>query len=527
MAMKVVGCTLKHGGYTSLSVGVDEYESKRFLVSSYGNFSLRSGGNISLEGITSLYEREGEKVVRYLSGAYIILFYDKRDSTLDIVQDPLGSPLNVYFTYKPGELSVCSSLQRLLQQEKGYRAIDDSVVMHFLLNGYVVGHRTLVDSINKIPPGYFLRYRDGKTYLLPNNYDLVEISSDESIQEWDTTLSSAVLNHSKENAATIALSSGYDSNYILNVLSRSGKESIKAYSIGGCFKENELPAVEAIVSKYQNVDLYKAETDSSTFERFPDLVFRLDGQIYERGILLQYELAKMLANNNETDIICGECANEIMHFLFNSESKTDVCPSDSTIFGCDPYICASYLIIKKSGIMMNSFGVNSHYPFVEAPVLVCCTPLRYLNQDSKLLHIENCKKITKPEVFALLVNRGGATKVSSVLDVANNERLDALMASNKYFKYFGGKAFAIKNGHCKDVVQRAVNYNLKIKNPFKLVRSETLLRKREYQEKMDSERNLLQNLKLACLSIDITEKCILEERSAAEQLLTIDSVYGL
>ena len=58
---------------------------------------------------------------------------------------------------------------------------------------------------------------------------------------------------------------------------------------------------------------HTALTDKDTLSTLPDLVWRLEGAVYEVGNFLQYELNRTLAENGVKRIFCGECADQVLH----------------------------------------------------------------------------------------------------------------------------------------------------------------------------------------------------------------------
>ena len=521
-----IGCSITERGFQPLIKNVSPYENAEAWLCCYGDVMNHEGKSLESEEVYDLFQQCGEAICDSLTGAYVFILYLKRTTELYVFSDSLGSPINLFYFFQEGSVFVSSSLMSLLENSGIDRHLNKSVVPSFLLNGYVVGHQTLIECVQKLVSGYHLHYLNGQTTLRPTRYCDKLVPVDEAMQKWDTVLSENVNRfRSSKSHTTIALSSGFDSNYILHALSVGSSKPINGYSIGGNFIGNELPVVEKIASFYPNIILHKANTDSSTFFSYPEIVRRLDGQIYERGIFLQYELAQAMANNGEEDVVCGECANEVMHLLYNDNDKTDLMPVDSLLYGHDPYICASYVILKKSGILMNSFGIRSHYPFVDSTFKSLCSALRYINGYDKCYHILNCQKQLKPAIFQLLVNRGGATKLESMLDESNRAVLRTLMQNNQYYRQYG-KWLREKKTPAQNVVMRTANYNLHIRNPFRAVQSEIRTRKVEWEEKLKTELNISDDVMMSCLYLDIFEKMYLENRSLCNvSQMNLNDVY--
>lgn len=479
------------------------FENSSYTVLLCGYALDRFHNSLSVEDILCKYAKSHDTITGEISGCYLIFIFEKSNRTLHIFQNSLGSFLNLYYTVDNNVFYCSTSLSILLEKSGRRRELDESVILHFLLNGYVVGAKTLIKDVKKLTPGCFLSVNDGAISVNAGDFGKSKILADEAAEKWNGLFKETIRSFSVE--ASSALSGGYDSNFILHNLSELSPDKIKAYSIGGEFEGNELPIVEKIAQLYPNLELKTAKTDSNTFLSFPDLVCRFDGQIFESGIFLQYELAKLVAGANGKSLICGECANEIMSSNYYNGGDYDIIPQDIDAYTYDPYISAAYLIIKKSGIVLNSFGISSYYPFADQSIIDACHALRYNSGCSKAFHVSNCKAVFSKELFSLLANRPGATKVSSLMGDSNCERLDALILDNEYYRNYCGVLSSLKMKD-PEFVYRTPNYNLNIRNPFKLMRSEKQIRQAEWMSSQNEQAEISLKIKLSCLYLDLFNK---------------------
>ncbi|MFQ5854691.1 MAG: asparagine synthetase B family protein [Anaerolineae bacterium] len=116
--------------------------------------------------VHDLYLKVGEEVIHSLSGTFLILIWDKRQSTLLICNDPLGlRPL--YYTSLGQDLLFASEVKALLQHTAISRRLDKTAIANFFHFTYILGERTFFEDIRLLAPGSILKYQDGKWHVKP------------------------------------------------------------------------------------------------------------------------------------------------------------------------------------------------------------------------------------------------------------------------------------------------------------------------------------------------------------------------
>ena len=157
-------------------------------------------------------------------------------------------------------------------------------------------------------------------------------------------------------------------------------------------ENNEIPLVEKNVRSYNNISLFTAYTDSKTLSNLPDIVWRLEGVTYECGIFLQYELFRLLHDCNQSFMICGEGADQVMNVWCLDEHRIFPNSKNNLYKVSDfPYLFISNLVLKKSGILANSFGIETRYPYLDNEFIFIAKALAPLNGIDKSFHISRCK----------------------------------------------------------------------------------------------------------------------------------------
>lgn len=467
----------KLNDYKELSENVFVYETDKYCISVCGNVIVDQQTN-SGNMIVEVYERYGNVITEHINGLYILAIYDKKNHELSVYHDRTTSPITLYYTYSDETLYFSTSLKKLLLMSKIERKLNENVIETFIVNGFIYGEQTLVENIYKIKSFHCLKVNENGAFQQKVNYCFTEYSEDSALANFRTVLDSAVLKQADgENELNAPLSSGYDSSYIVDVLSKQTDLPINAFSIGGKFGKNELPVVKKNVKCFDRTTLISELTDSSTLQNYPDIVWRLEGNVYEVGLFLQYELNKLVNDNGKHSLICGECADQVMNqYYFTEErNKTDGNESDKYYeFSEYPYVFGSYLILKKNGILANSFDIETKYPYLDDEFIALNKPLAEYNGKKKTVHKENCNACLPKEIIDNISKIGGSTECHSLFE--NDDEIQHFFRFVEKSDFFKSHKALIKKHSYSEIVKPDLVTILKTKirnTAYKVMKKET------------------------------------------------------
>lgn len=403
--------------------------------------------DINAELLRKIYQKYGNKITKEIKGIYILIIYDKIKKEIHIFQDRTTSSQTMYYTLNNNKVYFGTSLKWLLKESKIERKLNDSIIEEFLTNGFIYGKETLIENVYKIKAFNSLKIKNNKIEEATVEYSLDNMTKGEALQKWETTLSTAINNcFADKEEINIPLSSGYDSNYIAHVASLEGHKLINAFSIGGKFGKNELPIVEQNVCAYNKMKLSTTLTDELTLSNLPDIVWRLEGAVYEVGIFLQYELCKLVNKHRKTSLICGECADQVMNQYYLEYERIFVPQKKEQPvyyeFSEYPYIFGSYLILKKNGILSNSFGIETEYPYLDEDFVSISHNLRNINKKDKRIHVAVCQEQLPKIVKDNIAKIGGATDFHSLFDC--KEVIDRFLLNVEKSEFYKKYASLIK-----------------------------------------------------------------------------------
>ncbi len=381
------------------------------------------------EKLALLYKEHGANVTEHINGNYIIIFKDHTENKLTVVHDSVTSPFALYYTEDSENIYISTSIKTIYTYCKAPRSLNEDVIDDFLLNRIINSNETLINGLYKLCYSQALVVSGGKYAIEYVKYPSVEMSEEEGKAVFNDTLLQSVQRCSLDtDPLNIALSSGYDSNYILYALREKTSAPINAFCIGGVKGNNELPQAKEIAKLYDNVTLYETIIDSNDLQNIPDIVWRLEGAMNEEDLFLQYALLNSLSSKGLNTLICGECANEIFNKRFHTkEERLKRLGIHGINYSCTfyPFEIGMLSILKKSGIMANSFDIDTRYPFVDNSVISIADATKELNGFTREYYKQNCKKHFKSEVYDIVNHKeiGGKTSYSALF--ANEAELKA------------------------------------------------------------------------------------------------------
>ena len=371
-------------------------------------------------------------------GLWTKLKYDKHNKELLVEQHMYGTPNPIYIAEKDNVVFISESLLRLKCLMKVQYELNVDILPHFFYNGFLAGQHTLVRGVYKLSLGKRLRIKNGQAQLEDINIlqsiikDNNDINGKNYNEIYDFVLGEAIessLVFLKNERKCVALSTGYDSNYILYQIKKILQEqNVEVYSVGGYNGADETLNAQIIAEKYDNILFNKSLVTPKTLDYFDDIVLRLEGSVYERGIFLQYELAKLLKEHNCRFLLCGEAADQV----FNKNTYNNTLENRFLYdYYNTPLEMAYYVVMRKSVSLLWSFGIRGIYPFINSNVIKMGFLTRELNGVEKTFHKQRCMEKLPQEVSSMIIKQGGSTSLSALFE--ENENIAGLLHKNKFY----------------------------------------------------------------------------------------------
>ena len=251
-----------------------------------------------------------------LRGMFAVALWNKTQRRIVLARDRMG--IKPLYIHRQGEdIFFGSELKAILIHPEIERRISLNGLDCYLSLNYVPCPWTLVDGIEKLPPGHWMEWQDGKVssdayWKLPFG-GVQEYTLDAAKEELDSLLRESVREHLLSDVPLgIWLSGGMDSTTILHYASQASNSTLKTFSIsfrGRSFDESKFinRAVKQYGTDHQELDLTPEVNLQSAIEEF---AYYSDEPSADAGSLPVWFLSK-LSKTKTTVALSGEGADEL------------------------------------------------------------------------------------------------------------------------------------------------------------------------------------------------------------------------
>jgi len=251
-----------------------------------------------------------------LRGMFAVALWTKSRKRIVLARDRMGiKPL--YIARIAEDLFFGSELKTLFVHPEIDRRLSLQGLDCYLALNYIPCPWTLVDGIEKLPPGDWLEWADGKFsagsyWRLPFGVS-ANLTLDSAKEELDSLLQDAVREHLISDVPLgVWLSGGIDSSTILHYAAKASNSRLKTFSIsfrGRSFDETEYVhrAAKQYGTDHQELDLTPEEDLRGAIEEF---AYFSDEPSADAGALPVWFLSK-LCKTKTTVALSGEGADEL------------------------------------------------------------------------------------------------------------------------------------------------------------------------------------------------------------------------
>lgn len=422
-------------------------------------------GKSNTEIIGKLYSSRGLQFISNLDGIFLIFILDENSQKLYIFQSELGFNLPIYYTYTKNEFIISTSLKKIIKHMPPKKALDINAVYDFLYFQTIIpNEKTLIKKVNKLIPKLYITVDySRKTFQIrplinKDRSTTKHINSTNLINSLEKNIGD-LLNQLRTKPITQTLTAGWDSNVILFFLNKlSPNATIRAVTINGGGEKNEVPATRSIVNQYDKIEHITGEVGIEVIDLLPDIVWKYEGYLFDAGMFLRYELARILKSKKINFVFLGSCADQV----FSPNAKKSILYSKSEILRyLTKYLFINtirrtpigdiyhrvtgekakkeQIIRKKLGrrilrriydinidhnlklheLMLNDFGIQGIYPFLNkqtVEISAALGPLMY----QKRLYKEQTKKLLSSDITQYFKKSGFVVDTPNLFKVKKN-----------------------------------------------------------------------------------------------------------
>jgi asparagine synthase (glutamine-hydrolysing) len=251
-----------------------------------------------------------------LRGMFAAAFWQEDERRLVLVRDRVG--IKPLFVCRSGdEVYFGSELKSILIHPEIPRRLDRTALHYYLALNYVPGPYCLLEGIQKLKPGSFLEWKDGRVrseqyWKLPHTQNESWLMPDAE-RALDELMKQSVSEHLLSDVPLgIWLSGGIDSSAVLHYAAQERSQRLHTFSItfhGRTF--DETPYIHQLVEKYQT-DHYELDVNPTLdlASAIEEMTYYADEPLADAGAVPIWYLSK-LSRQQATVALSGEGADEL------------------------------------------------------------------------------------------------------------------------------------------------------------------------------------------------------------------------
>jgi asparagine synthase (glutamine-hydrolysing) len=286
------------------------------------------------EAWVHLYEDLGEQIFTKTRGQFAVSLWDRNTRTLILGRDRVGiCPL--YYTEVDGWLLWGSEIKGLLASGLVEARADRRGIDHLFTFFCAGTTRTFFDGIASLPPGHYLKVREGR--VSRHRYwdlDFPDAGSERRlhdptplVEELEALLQQSVERRLRSDVPVVSyISGGLDSTVVLGFCSRHRGAAIPAFTIGldKAGPDERAHATEAasvLGSPLTTVTMDRA----GIADTFPELIRAAEGPVLDTSCAALLRLAEAVHHQGFKVALTGEGADEALggYIWYKTQSVRD------------------------------------------------------------------------------------------------------------------------------------------------------------------------------------------------------------
>ena len=289
-----------------------------------GKKFIQRGGslktNSDTEVVLALYEEMGSECLKVLRGMFAFAIFNKEEKSIFLARDRVGiKPL--YYSLSDRSLIFGSEIKSLLQWNGCNAEANFSSISSYLKLRYARHDRGLFKNIEKLKPGCWMKWRQGKTkhgcFWKPRTREKNSQSLCENRDQFLELFTEAVkLRQMGEVPSGAYLSGGIDSTAVVRTLENLTSGSLKTFTAGFGWEGDETQEAHATAHRLETRHS-EIVCENSMFEHLPKIIWHSDEPLGDAIVFPTYALASE-ASKSTKFVLTGEGADETLFgYLFH------------------------------------------------------------------------------------------------------------------------------------------------------------------------------------------------------------------
>lgn len=275
--------------------------------------------NTDTEVLLHLYEEYGiEETLRKLNGMYAFAIYDASGRSMILARDRVGKKPLYYAMDSDGSLVFASEIKALLKSGRVDREeIDTQSLVEFWTYGYTTGTRTIYKQIERLLPGHYAIWKDGKLLVkeywdAPFGIDPFENRTiDDLSEELEALLCDAIRQRMVADVPVgLFLSGGIDSSLVAALTARSVGRDVNTYTIGFSRDAYDESSQARAVAEHLRLPNKMLRADRCRESELRRIVRHFDEPFGDSSAVPTYAVSK-LARQHATVTLTGDGGDEL------------------------------------------------------------------------------------------------------------------------------------------------------------------------------------------------------------------------
>ena len=272
----------------------NHHELRRGLLERGHRLRTRS----DVEVVLHLWEEERERCLDHLRGMFAIAIWDEREGTLFLARDRVGKKPLYHCGLPDGTLVFGSEIKAILQHPDVCRKPDLAAIDHYLTLQYVPSPLTAFQGIRRLPPGHWLRWRDGVAEV--RRY--WELRYGPKHTEPEAELGEELLRLLRESVAIrlesevplgAFLSGGIDSSAVVAMAAEASATRLKTFSIGFAAEAFDESPYARLVAERFGTEHHELEVGGGAPELIEDIVWHYDQPFGDSSAIPSFHVARI------------------------------------------------------------------------------------------------------------------------------------------------------------------------------------------------------------------------------------------
>ncbi len=283
-------------------------ELKSELINNGVEFSTNSDTEVILQS----YIRWGENCLDKFRGMFAFAIYDLVNDELFIARDAFGEkPL--YFTNYKSNFIFSSEIRPILSTNLIPKKINHQSMEIYFQLGYVPSPHSMIENIQKLPAGYFLKYKNNQLKLF-RWYDHYEIKPVDEYKNFN--LKDLIENSIKQCLVSdvpvgVFLSGGLDSSIVTYYSSKNLNQKLSSFSLGFSNKDLDESKRASYASRSFNTSHNLTFMNEKEIRNELSLIIsKMDEPISDTSFISTYIISKFTSRKLKV-VLTGDGGDEI------------------------------------------------------------------------------------------------------------------------------------------------------------------------------------------------------------------------